>query len=332
MSYTQLTLEERFVIYHLRVLYKLSVREIAHQLDRHHSTISRELRRNASPDGSAPYGVESAQRLSLQRRQQPRHRRCRNHSALYRYVMQGLQAHWSPQIIAGRLPLEFPGDASMRISHEAIYGWIYRDAKNGGELYRCLPYRHRRRRKQRRYGSVRGLIPGRVSIQERPAVVERRSRFGDWEGDTVYGHRTRDCLLTTVERKSRYVMVSKIPDRCADTVAACHIESFCALPSQWRKTLTLDNGKEFAQFNRLEEAADIQVFFADPYSAWQRGANENTNGLLRRYYPKGTDFSQVSDEHLASVVENLNNRPRKCLAYRTPAEVMQRSLGGALRC
>ncbi len=170
-----------------------------------------------------------------------------------------------------------------------------------------------------------------MSISQRPAAVDRRSRFGDWEGDTVYGRNTRDCLLTQVERKSRYLIAGKIADRRASTVAERHIEHFSIVPPAWRRTLTLDNGKEFAQFSRVEKTSRVRVFFADPYCAWQRGLNENTNGLLRRYFPKGTDFSQISHEQLAVVVDNLNNRPRKCLGYRTSTEVVQRALSGALR-
>src|SRR5215210_845804 len=220
----------------------------------------------------------------------------------------------------------------MRMSHEGICRWIYADARSGGSLYQCLRWQHRRRRKQRRYGSLRGLIPGRVSIRERPAVVHRRSRFGDWEGDTIYGRNTRDCLLTQVERKSRYLVAGKINDRRASTVALRHIEHFSVMPMSWRRTLTVDNGSEFAAFSQVEQYSGVRVFFADPYCAWQRGTNENTNGLLRRYFPKGTDFSDVSPEQLAAVVETLNNRPRKCLDYRTPVEVVQRALRGALRC
>ena len=302
MSYVQLTLEERFVIYHLSVI-ELGVREIARRLNRHHSTISRELKRNGPPDPGAPYNISVAHNCAMQRRQCARHHR-RADQGLRRYVVQGLQAHWSPETIAGRIELDFARNRSMRVSHETIYRWIYLDAKAGGKLYECLRWQHRRRRKQPRYGSLRGLIPGRVPIAERPAVVDERSRFGDWEGDTVYGRNTRDCLLTNVERKSRYLIVSKIGNRRASTVAQCHIEQFRVLPLSWRKTLTLDNGKEFSEFTWVEQQTSVSVFFADPYCAWQRGSNENTNGLLRRYFPKGTDFSQVSDEQLAPVADN----------------------------
>jgi IS30 family transposase len=330
MSYQQLTLEERFVIYHLRLM-RLSMREIACRLNRHHSTISRELKRNGARYPGAVYWAVSAQECAQRRRERARHHRRRAHQALSQYVVERLQAHWSPETIAGRLRLDFPTDMQMRVSHEAIYRWLYLDAKAGGELYQCLRFQHKRRRKQRRYGSLRGLIPGRVSISERPAIVEQRARFGDWEGDTVYGRRTRDCLLTQVERKSRYLMAAKISDRQARTVAQCYIEQFAALPLSWRQTLTLDNGKEFCAFSQVEQHTGLSVFFADPYCAWQRGCNENSNGLLRRYFPKGTDFSQVSEEQLAAVIENLNNRPRKCLGYLTPHEVVLRTFSGAPR-
>ena len=329
MSYAHLTREERYVIAHLK-MFKLSLREIARRLNRNHSTISRELKRNGPDYPSGVYWYDSAQAWALERKAKPRHHRRRAHRALYQYVVRRLQALWSPECIAGRLARDFPREPTMRVSHEAVYRWIFRDAKAGGQLYRCLCLAHKRRRRQRRYGSLRGLIPGRVSIGQRPAVVEARSRFGDWEGDTLYGKRTRICLLTQVERRSRYLIVAKVSDRRAHSVAQCKIAQFSPLPKHWRRTLTLDNGKEFAAFKQVEQATGLRVFFADPYCAWQRGANENTNGLLRRYFPKGTDFSQVADDQLAIVVHALNNRPRKCLNYRTPFEVVHNSLNGAL--
>jgi IS30 family transposase len=329
MPYVQLTREERYVIAHLR-MFKLSLREIARRLNRHHSTVSRELKRNGPDYPDGVYWYDSAQAQALERKAIPRHQRRRTHRALYRHVAQRLQARWSPACIAGRLVVDYPRASAMRVSHETIYRWIFRDAQAGGQLYRCLCLSHKRRCKQRRYGSLRGLIPNRVSITERPAVVDRRSRFGDWEGDTVYGKRTRFCLLTQVERKSRYLIAAKIPDRRAHSVAACKIAQFSPLPRRWRRTLTLDNGKEFAGFKHVEQATGLRVFFADPCCAWQRGTNENTNGLLRQYFPKGTDFSQISNDELAFVVRALNNRPRKCLDYRTPSEIVHQALGGAL--
>ena len=329
MSYVQLTREERYVIAQLR-LRKVGVREIARYIKRHHSTISRELRRNVSQCAGAVYGYRVAHARAVERHAKPRHQSRRSSEALYQYVVQRLRACWSPESIAGRLALDYPRRADMRVSHESIYRWIVRDAKAGGQLYRYLRLAHRCRLRQRRYGSLRGLIPGRVSIAQRPAIVGERKRFGDWEGDTVYGKHARHCLLTQVERKSRYLMVARIPDRRAHSVATAKIAQFSVLPQRWRRTLTLDNGKEFAAFKQVEQATGLQVFFADPYSAWQRGANENMNGLLRRYFPKNTNFSRVSDQEIAFAAHALNNRPRKCLDYRTPFEVVQRALGGAL--
>lgn len=329
MSYVQLTPEERYVIYHLK-LFKLSLREIARRLGRHHRTISRELQRNGPEHPTWVYWHVAAHAKAIERRGRPRHCRRLHNGTLYQYIVQRLQAHWSPETIAGRLELDYPNEPSMRLSPEAIYRWIYWDAKEGGELYTCLRWQHKRRRKQRRYGSLRGLIPGRVSIAERPPLVNRRRRFGDWEGDTLYGGKTRTCVLTEVERKSRYLIAAKLPNRRALSVAERKIAQFSLMPKAWRRTLTLDNGKEFAAFKQVEQATGLRVFFADPYCAWQRGTNENTNGLLRRYFPKGTDFSQVSDHELAIVVHALNNRPRKCLGYRTPHEVVQQALSGAV--
>jgi len=330
MSYQQLTREERYVIAHLKMS-NLSMREIARRLDRHHSTIVRELKRNGAPAHfNWPYWYESAQAHSDRRKAKARHYRRLHNERLYQYVEQHLHAHFSPEIISNRIELDFPGDERMRISTEQIYRWVYRDGVGGGQLYRCLCLGHKRRRKQRRYGSLRGLIVGRVSIHERPAIVDTRKRFGDWEGDTIYGSKTKHCLLTQVERKSRYLLANRIVDRRATTVATAKITQFSVLPQSWRRTLTLDNGKEFAAFKHAERKTGLRVFFADPYSAWQRGANENANGIIRRFYPKGTDFSKVSDNELAEVVNWINNRPRKCLGYRTSHEVVQRALSGAL--
>jgi IS30 family transposase len=330
MSYRQLTPEERYVIAHLKV-HKVSLREIGRRLNRHHSTISRELKRNGPPAYATwPYWYDVAQMRCNQRKAKARHHRRLHTPSLYQYVEQHLHARYSPEIISHRIEIHYPDDQRMRVSTEQIYRWVYRDGVAGGQLYRCLCLAHKRRRKQRRYGSLRGIIVGGVSIHERPGVVDTRKRFGDWEGDTVYGSKTKLCLLTQVERKSRYLLVNKIADRQAGTVAQTKINQFCALPKDWRRTLTLDNGKEFAAFKRVEQTTGIRVFFADPYSAWQRGTNENTNGLIRRFYPKGTDFSKVSDDELARVAHWINNRPRKRLDYRTPHEVVQQDLSGAL--
>lgn len=329
MSYVQLTSGERYVIYHLK-LYRLSLREIARRLGRHHSTISRELRRNGPRSPRAVYWHEAAQQQAIERRRVPRHRHKYEHSALVRRVERCLRQQWSPEAIAGRLRLDYPDDLAMHVSPETIYRWVYRDAAQGGSLFLCLCSRHKRRRRQRRYGSGRGLIPGRLSIAERPALVGSRQRFGDWEGDTVEGAQGGGHIASHVERKSRYLLAEKLANKTAKAMATASILTCRRIPQTLRKTLTLDNGKEFARFKDIEKATGLRIYFADPYSAWQRGTNENTNGLLRRYFPKGTDFRNVSSQRLASVVRKLNHRPRKCLGYRTPYEVFQDAMCGAL--
>jgi IS30 family transposase len=186
------------------------------------------------------------------------------------------------------------------------------------------------RRRQKRYGAGRRFIPGRVSIKERPGEVAARSRFGDWEGDLVVGRKGRGAIATHVERKSRYLMATLLPDRKADSFNTSAIPVYQSLPTVLCQTLTLDNGKEFSQFKDLESKTGLSVYFADPYAAWQRGTNENTNGLLRFYFPKGTSFKRISAKTLQRAVDRLNNRPRKCLGYRTPQEVFEEARSGAL--
>ena len=218
----------------------------------------------------------------------------------------------------------------MRFSAEGIYRWLYQDAQADGALYRHLVRCHRKRRKQRQYGSVRGLIPNRVSIHERPEIVTSRQRFGDWESDTLEGAKGKGGLATYIERKSRYLAAARLQDKKASTFTQESLKAFKRIPHSLRLTLTADNGKEFARFKQFEGVEGFTVYFADPYSSWQRGANENTNGLLRRTFPKGTNFHDVTNKEVASAVKKLNNRPRKCLNYRTPQEVFSQALGVAV--
>lgn len=327
MSYQHITLKERYVIYHL-CLMRLSFREIGRRLGRHHMTISREVKRNGPVRGV--YWDQSAQDRAMARRKQPRHWRRASTPALVGYVHSCLYQDWSPATISACLALEFPRNRQMRISAEGIYRWIYQDAADGGSLFQHLPRRHKRRRRQWRGDSARGLIPGRVSIHERPPGIESRRRFGHWEGASVEGLKGSGGIATHVERKSRFLLAGKLTDKRAETFNQTTQRLFAQMPVKWRKSLTVDNGKEFAQFKQLEKATGMRVYFADPYSPWQRGTNENTNGLLRHYFPKGINWKTVSDQMLATAVDKLNNRPRKCLGYRTPLEVFIKNLDGAL--
>ena len=218
MSYTHLTLHERYVIHHL-ILYRLSIREVARRLKRSPSTISRELKRNGRHHSC--YWHEPAHRWAMDRRKIRRNARRQTNKRLLAYVSSRLQRGWSPELISGRLVLDHPHDAAMRFSAEGIYRWVYQDAKTGGELYKQLVRCHPKRRKQRRYGSLRGLIPYRVSIHDRPDIVEERQRFGDWESDTMEGAKGKGGLATHIERKSRYLIAARLHDKKAETFTRC---------------------------------------------------------------------------------------------------------------
>ncbi|MGH8672025.1 MAG: IS30 family transposase [Burkholderiales bacterium] len=329
MSSNQLTLKERYVIYHLK-LYGLSYREIGRRLGRHHSTISREVLRNGPKFPGWVYRDDMALERAVERRGRARHHRKYDHPPLVTYVERKLAADWSPEEISGRLQIDYPDDEEMRLSTEAIYRWIYRDATQGGVLYGHLRRLHKKRHKQRHYGSLRGLIPGRVSIHERPAIVRSRRRFGDWEGDSVIGTHKGGALASHVERNSRYLVAAKLIDRTAQTFTQTCVNAFRRVPKVLRKTLTLDNGKEFSRFQQIENQTGIDIYFADPYAAWQRGTNENTHGLLRQYFPKGSDFSKITQTDVACAVRKPNHQPRKCLHYRTPHEVFFEAIRGAV--
>lgn len=329
MSYTHLTWKDRYVISHLTVA-GFSMREIGRRLGRDHSSISREIKRNGPSYSGGVYWYDFTHPKAVKRRHQARHYRRQNHQPLVEYVEDRLRLDWPPEAIAARIRVDFPIDEQMRISHETIYRWGYLDASQGGDLHNHLRRRHPKRRMQKRYGSGRRFIPGRVSIDQRPAIVETRERFGDWEGDTLEGAKGKGALATHVERRSRYLIAAKLADKKAATMNAQSIPSFLKLPRPMRQTLTVDNGKEFSQFKELEAETGLKVYFADPYAAWQRGTNENTNGLLRFYFPKGTDFLAIMEEEIDLIIEKVNHRPRKCLNYQTPHEVFLKKSRGAL--
>ena len=320
MSYTHITLQERYVIAHLKS-FKLSLREIARRLKRSPSTMSREIERNG-PGYGGVYWYDAAQQRADERKHIARHHRKQSDRQLVGRVNRRLHQGHSPELISGRLQREYPRHKRLRISHEAIYQWIYKEVKAGGTLYQCLVRQHKKRRRQRRRLGRRERFAGRQGIELRPAIVLTRRRFGDWEGDTVEGGKGMGGLATHVERKSRYLKAGKLLDKTADTFTKTTHRLFKTLPKRLRKTLTVDNGSECAGFKSIEKLTGMAVFFADPYAAWQRGTNENTNGLLRRYFPKGCDFRKISHQMIANVVNKLNNRPRKCLDYRTPYEVL----------
>ena len=304
--YKQLTCEQRYQIYVLMQVQQTQ-NEIARMVGIHTSTVSRELRRNRGQRGYRP---KQAHRLALSRRNKAKKSISED---IWEQVEKLIGIEWSPEQISGRMTLQ--GERS--ISHEWIYQHILRDKEYGGKLYKHLRCQRKRRK---RYGAYerRGNLPNRVWIDERPAEANQRARIGDWEADTIIGRRHHQAILTLVDRKSRFVLMGKLTTRSAEEVERQMVH----LLSPWKShTLTSDNGKEFACHTRVAQSLGIKFFFAHPFSSWQRGTNENTNGLIRQYFPKKTDFSPLSCDDLSFVTDRLNNRPKKCLDFRTPYEV-----------
>lgn len=328
MSYAHLSVNERYVISHLHMA-GFSSRAIGRCLHRHHSTIDREIKRVITACPHTPYWYHIAQKLAQRRQNTARHFRKLSNNTLVRYVVARLTKQWSPEEIVGRLLLDYPEDTRMRISHETIYRWVYLAAEGGNQLFRNLRRGHKKRHRQKRYGQGQRFMH-RKTIADRPVIVDERARLGDWEGDTVEGKKRSGLIVTLVERTSRYLLAAKIKNKESSALAQQAIRLFSRMPHGCRKTLTVDNGTEFSAFQQIEDKSSLAVYFAHPYSPWQRGTNENTNGLLRQYFPKGSDFEEVNADCLAEAVKRLNNRPRKCLNYQTPHEVFWKNARGAL--
>jgi IS30 family transposase len=310
VNYRQLTPEQR---YQIGACFRIGMKrsEIAREIEVHRSTITRELRRNEF--GRWKYNPSRACRLARERHE--RKRKHRIDEATWARVDNLLKLQWSPEQISDRLKLEgFP-----RVSHETIYLHVYRDKQEGGDLHMHLRRRHTYRRRIHKY-SKRGFRDARRSISERPDIVETRSRLGDWEADTIVGRKQNGSILSLVERRSRLCLLEKLPNRSSETLADAAYRKLLPVKDKVL-TITSDNGSEFARHKKIALSLDADFFFADPYSAWQRGTNENTNGLVRQYFPKKTDFSAVSDTDIQYVNDRLNNRPRKSLGFRTPNEV-----------
>jgi len=319
---SHLTLEEREILAHLHRTGKMQT-QIAERLGRSKSTISRELRRNRSRNG---YWTVAAQRKAERRRSERPWVAKMQRLEVRRYVRERLQHRWSPDQIAGRSHSDFPHDRRRQISHQTIYAWIRAEEASGKHWQRYL----RRLGRKRRAWEKRGRLPASVSIEGRPAVVDRRSRYGDWEGDTIVGANRRGGAVTLVDRKSGYLLLGKVPNLQAATVRQAAARRYATTPATLRKTLTLDNGKEFAEHEQLEVEAALTIYFAKPYCAWQRGTNENTNGLIRQFFPKGTDLANIPEHRFNKVQQLLNDRPRKRLGYRSPNEVLASRLKVAI--
>jgi transposase, IS30 family len=311
--YTHLTVGERYQIFSLLKV-GFSHQAIAQQLGRHRSTIHRELRRNLVLDYRVTgYSPSRADNQAWYRRRVKPHFKIS--AETWAAVITQLQQRWSPEQICYRRKLA----GLSPISPESIYLRIWQDKRQGGNLWQCL--RHRLRRGKRgRLNKARGLIIGRVGIEYRPAVVETRSRIGDWEADTVFGRQSQAPLLTLVDRCSRYCVVAALKSKHAVHVGERMIGALSQLGTPVN-TITSDNGKEFAQHVKVSQVLQADFYFARPYASWERGTNENTNGLLRQFFPKQHDFSSITSAEIEHAMDLLNNRPRKCLGWLTPNEV-----------
>ena len=299
---------------------------IAARVGRHPSTVGREIKRNGVLRWPADYRAVTAQAKAEVRARRPKVSKLAARAALRAQVQAGLTRHWSPQQIARRLVADFPDDDQMRVSHEAIYQSLYVQGRGGlrRELTVCLRT-GRALRKPRRTPTVRGIrIKDMVMISERPAKVEDRAVPGHWEGDLIIGAGNLTAIGTLVERTTRFCLLLHLPhDHTAETVRDAIIAAIITLPVALRRSLTWDQGIELARHAEIKLATDMKIYFCDPHSPWQRGTNENTNGLLRQYFPKGTDLSVHSRQDLDRVAAELNSRPRLCLDDKTPTEVMR---------
>ena len=316
-KYKQFSYEERIMLCYLLKQGK-SKTAIARELQRDRITIYREMHRNASPGEYSLYNADPAQK-----RKDARSKNSRKKTAITgrmeEYIKNKLSKKWSPEQIANRAKLK----GIPMVSHETIYQFVYDDKKKGGKMVNYLRRSHRTRKKRRNSYDNRGIIKDRTSIEKRPAIVNNQKRYGDWEGDTIIGKNHQGAIVTLVERKSLFLKVKKVNKR----EAALTAEGICSVMDDVKNkchTITFDNGKEFAAHKDIEKYLETSIFFAHPYSAYERGCNENINGLLRQYIPKSTDLSSISDNYLLHVQNEINNRPRKKLGFLTPNEIFSK--------
>ena len=325
-TYTRLTMTDREEISR-QLATGQSRRAIAAHLDCSPSTVARELTRNKATPQS--YRAARAQARAVERARTPRRpRRLASEPRLRAYVFTRLRQRWSPEQIAHRLAVEYPHDTTMRISHETIYTYLYVLPRGAlkKELLAHLRQPRPQRRPRSRNPERRGQIPDMISIEERPAEVADRTVPGHWEGDLIMGQRNASALGTLVERTSRTVLLVPLQGKTAPEVRQAFGRKITTLPAALRRSLTYDQGKEMSEHRLFTEETDVQVYFAHPHSPWERGTSENTNGLLRQFFPKGTDFSQVPRAEIRRVQDLMNGRPRKTLDFRTPAEVLSECL------
>ena len=321
MSYRHLSLAERYYI-EIELKKGVSLNQIAKALGRSQSTVSREIHRNTGLRG---YRNKQADRLARERHA-VKPKRIKVIEEIKYIIGVCLKNDWSPEQVAGRLRSE----GIISLHHETIYQYILKDKSEGGELYKHL--RHQRKTYRKRYGSAhnRTGIPDRRDIDERPAEVNSRERVGDWEADTVIGKNHKGAVITLDERKSKLRLAAPLPGKKAKYVKEAIITLLSPV-KQFVETITFDNGKEFSLHKEIAMDIECDTYFAKPYHSWERGQNENANGLLRQYFPKSMELLDVTAQQVLSAVDKLNNRPRKCLNFQTPYEVFEKLTGVDVR-
>lgn len=323
-NYKRLALQERESISR-GLAQKKTMRAIAREINRTPSTITREIKRNSGKSGYRAFSASQRARTAAASRRKGKSKIAQLEQ-LRRYVLEKLREEWSPEEICTRIKIEYSWDMVMQISHEAIYQYIY--VLPRGELKQTLvkalrqEHKYRRTQKGGKTEEKRGKIANMLSIEERPAEVADRTVPGHWEGDLILGKYKRSALGTLVERTTRYtILVALGNQKDAVSVREAYAQAFKTVPDELRKTLTYDQGKEMSEHQQFTIDTGMQVFFAHPGSPWERGTNENTNGLIRQYFPKGTDFAQISEDEIKMVQRKLNDRPRKVLNFYKPNEV-----------
>ncbi len=325
MRGTEILAEEREIISR-ELAADRSFRSIGRLLGKDHTVVSREVARNG---GRVTYRAMVAQRRADDNRARPKPRLLETNTRLHDAVNDGLKRKWSPKQVSKRLRQDFPADDTMRVSHETIYECLYLPARGAlrTQLTLALRQGHTRRVSRSRATVARGTIPEMINISERPVEAADRAVPGFWEGNLIIGQGGKSQIATLVERASRYVMLVRIPyDRTAERVAALLAQKMETLPEFLRNSITWDQGKEMAAHAKFTVKTGIDVYFCDPHSPWQRGSNENTNGLLRQYFPKGTDLSGYTQAELDAIADELNDRPRQTLGWRKPTEVLNEFL------
>ena len=311
MKYRHLTQELRYQIYAFNKA-NCSQKEIAKSLKVDKSTVSREIKRNSGLRGYMPRKAQA----KYEKRKKEAHKKVKLDSYLRFIISEKLRIEWSPEQISGYFRCNKIAD----ISHQSIYSFVKDNYKKGGKLYKHLRYSGKKRKKKYGASELRGQIKDRVMIDERPCVVDEKSRIGDWEVDTIIGKNHKGVIVTAVERKSKYIIASKVINKSASVVS----DALIRVLGKCKKkvfTITGDNGKEFAYHKKVAKSLGAKFYFAHPYCSWERGLNENSNGLIRQYFPKKTDLRKIDQNMLSPVLEKINTRPRKTLGYATPKEV-----------